>query len=328
MSYTTEIVGDIALCAKAICQGEIVAFGTETVYGLGADCTNERAVAKIFEAKGRPSDNPLIVHVSGIDQARDVAGEWTEEMDSLAHAFFPGPFTMVVKKGKSIPEIVSAGLDTVGIRMPCNYMAVEFIRACGTPIAAPSANISGRPSPTRAEHVYRDMKGKIPYILDCGECLKGIESTVYDVARKTVLRPGIVTPEDISRIVGRVAVSLGERGTFRSPGMKYAHYHPSYKVVLVRGENIPKKIEELCKSAAKAGEKYAILDLKGDLKYISEERVSFDGDLEAAAAGLYSVLLDYEGRTDMLIIAGVEPKGIGLALMNRLEKAAAGNIID
>lgn len=324
----TKIVTDIDVCARAIKGGELAAFGTETVYGLGASCFDEQAVAKIFEAKGRPSDNPLIVHVCSLEQAKTVAKEWTEEMDRLAKAFWPGPFTMVVKKAENIPDVVSAGLGTVGIRMPGNFLAVEFIRMCGVPVAAPSANTSGRPSPTKAMHVYQDMAGKIPYILDCGDSVKGLESTVYDVESKTVLRPGVITPEDIAKVAGDVGVSRGEKGTPKSPGTKYAHYHPTYRVVLVRGKNIAKKIEELCKSANQAEEKYVILDIKGILKNISGEYLSYDGDLNSAAAELYSLLISYEGKTDVMIVAGIEPKGIGLAIMNRLERAAAGNIMD
>ena len=177
MGFNTKIVDHIKDCARAIQEGEIVAFGTETVYGLGANCYDEKAVAKIFEAKGRPADNPLIVHVSSIEQAKELAYEWTEEMDTIGRAFFPGPFTMVVKKSDKLPDIVSGGLDTVGIRMPGNYKAVKFIEECGVPIAAPSANISGRPSPTTAKAVFNDMEGKIQYILDCGDSLKAVSYT-------------------------------------------------------------------------------------------------------------------------------------------------------
>ncbi len=328
MSLKTEITKDIHKCARAIKAGEIVAFGTETVYGLGADCFNEAAVKKIFEAKGRPSDNPLIVHICSIEQAKSVASCWNEDMDMLAKAFWPGPFTIIVPKAQNVPKIVSAGLDTVGIRMPGNYGAVEFIRTCGAPVAAPSANTSGRPSPTKAEHVFKDMKGKIPYILDNGQSEKGLESTVYDVMGKRILRPGVITKEDIEDIVGNIDVSSRKEDSApKSPGTKYAHYCPSYEVVLIKGKDIEKKIYEICNFAIKANKKCVILDIKDGFKNMPAEIISFDGNLEQCAANLYKILLEGESNIDLLIVGAIPEEGIGAAIMNRLEKAAAGNII-
>lgn len=327
MSYNTIITTDTDLCARAIKSGEIVAFGTETVYGLGADCFDEQAVKRIFEAKGRPVDNPLIVHVCSIEQAKTVANTWTEEMEQLAQRFWPGPFTMVVEKNPDIPDVVSAGLDTVGIRMPGNFGAVEFIKKCGVPIAAPSANTSRRPSPTTAMHVYHDMQGKIPYILDCGESRKGLESTVYDVAGKVVLRPGVITPKDLETVAGKVSIGGKETKKPQAPGMKYPHYCPGYRVILVVGEKSEEKIRELYLEYSGNGQKCAILDIEGKLKNMSAYVISFDGDMERCAAALYGTLLDLEASIDVLFVRGIEKKDLGLAIMNRLEKAAADNII-
>lgn len=319
MEYKTVITEDTGICADAIKNGETVAFATDTVYGLGADYTNEQAVAKIFEAKGRPADKPVSILVSDIEMAKTVAGEWTEEMDRLARRFWPGAFTMVVPKSDTVPDIVSAGKATVGVRMPASYKALELIKSCRVGLATPSANLSGRPSPTKAEHVLKDMKGRIPYILRGGEC-GGLESTVYDVTTGTVLRQGKVMVEDIAGIVGEVKVAENDT--------KYAHYNPTYRVVLVKGSNISEKIEELCKSADKEAEKYVILDIEGELKGIPGEIISFEGDINEAASKLYDLLLDLEGKVDLLVVAAVNPSGIGRVLMDRLEQAAAGNIIE
>ena len=215
--------------AEWIRAGEVVGFPTETVYGLGADALNPQAVRKIFAAKGRPADNPLIVHIAELSQIRPlISGEISDRAAALAHAFWPGPLTMIFPKSDRIPQEVSAGLDTVGIRFPANEDARRLIQACGCPIAAPSANRSGRPSPTTAAHVLEDMDGRIPMILDGGPCQVGLESTVLDVTGEIprVLRPGGVTPEMIAQVAGSCRVDesvmrpLKEGEKPRSPGMK------------------------------------------------------------------------------------------------------------
>ena len=237
--------------AQLINQGEVVAFPTETVYGLGADATNEEAVKKIFIAKGRPGDNPLIVHITSVDQIQTVIrGEMPVWAKKLADAYWPGPLTMIFDKGDRIPSCVTAGLDSVAVRIPSHKDARNLIDAAQKPVAAPSANLSGRPSPTTAKHVFDDMNGRIPMIIDGGESDVGLESTVLDVRRMPVkvLRPGGITPKMIADIVGEVEVAgsvmrpLKEGETVLSPGMKYKHYAPEGSLVIVKGNQ--KKVAE------------------------------------------------------------------------------------
>lgn len=322
----TIITRDSKVCADAIKDGGIVAFATETVYGLGADCFNEKAVREVFAAKGRPADNPLIVHVSSIEQAKTVVKEWTEEAEALAQAFWPGPLSLVMEKADGVLKIVTGGKDTVAVRMPGKYITQQFLKECGCPVAAPSANRSTRPSPTKAEHVLCDMDGKIPYILDGGSCEKGIESTVLDLSTKTLLRPGTVTVEELEEIVGPVAV-FGQQGSPKSPGIKYPHYRPNYKVVLIKGNNVEKMTKELYNLASAKGEKCVILDAGNVMLKKDENIISFGSSDELCAAQLYDTLIGYEGKIDTMLVAGTSMQGIGLALMNRLEKAAAENIV-
>lgn len=325
--YDTVMTTDTDLCAAAIKRGRVVAFSTETVYGLGADCFNEEAVKAVFDAKGRPADNPLIIHVCSIEQAKTVVKSWTQDMDMLARNFWPGPLSLVAKKADAVPDIVSGGKDTVAVRMPGNFYALDFIKKCGVPIAAPSANTSTRPSPTKAIHVLKDMNGKIPYILGGGDCAKGIESTVYDMESRSVLRPGTVTAEDIERVIGNINRDLDERDAHKSPGTKYPHYSPAYKVVLVEGENIAKKTHELYNSAVQTGLKCVILDIDGQVDVNGDSRLNYNGDVNRFARELYDTLISHEGNTDVMFITGTAKQGVGLAVMNRLEKAAAGNIV-
>ncbi|MBO4638090.1 MAG: threonylcarbamoyl-AMP synthase [Clostridiales bacterium] len=225
--------------ARALRDGEVVAFPTETVYGLGADATNPEAVKKIFKAKGRPSDNPLIVHISDISEAEKIASGITPLARKLMDAFMPGPITVIVRKDPSvIPDAVSAGLDTVGIRMPSDPICRKFLRLCRTPVAAPSANLSGSPSPTKASHVIDDMNGRVYGIINGNDCLVGLESTVVDATGEipVILRPGAVTSEMIREATGtdpESAAALKEGQTPRAPGMKYRHYAPSADTVIV-----------------------------------------------------------------------------------------------
>ena len=224
----------IALGAKLIREGELVGFPTETVYGLGANALDAEAVVKIFEAKGRPQDNPLITHVSCVEEIPPLVRAIPAAAKKLMEAFWPGPMTLILPKADCIPNAVSAGLDTVGIRLPSNADARALIRAAGRPIAAPSANRSGRPSPTTALHVLEDMDGRIPLILDGGACQVGVESSVIDATGDVpvILRPGGITPEMVERVLGHVRVDehvmspLREGDVARSPGMKYKHYAP------------------------------------------------------------------------------------------------------
>ena len=233
----------VALGARLIREGELVGFPTETVYGLGANALDARAVAKIFEAKGRPQDNPLITHVACVEEIPPLVRAIPAAARKLMEAFWPGPMTLILPKADCIPDAVSAGLDTVGIRLPANADARRLIRASGCPIAAPSANRSGRPSPTTALHVLEDMDGRIPLILDGGACQVGVESSVIDATGEVpvILRPGGITPEMVERVLGHVRVDehvmspLREGDVARSPGMKYKHYAPKAKAVIFSG---------------------------------------------------------------------------------------------
>lgn len=324
--------------AQLINQGEVVAFPTETVYGLGADATNEEAVKKIFIAKGRPGDNPLIVHITSVDQIQTVIrGEMPVWAKKLADAYWPGPLTMIFDKGDRIPSCVTAGLDSVAVRIPSHKDARNLIDAAQKPIAAPSANLSGRPSPTTARHVFDDMNGRIPMIIDGGESDVGLESTVLDVRSLPVkvLRPGGITPKMIADVVGEVEVAgsvmrpLKEGETVLSPGMKYKHYAPEGSLVIVKGNQ--KKVAEAILNMydATEGEK-CILALEGNLKnYPGKNVFSLGKDPKEMAHRLFDALREMDARGVSAIFSeAVDAEGIGLAVMNRLGRAAAFHIVD
>lgn len=266
--------------AEIIKKGGIVAFPTETVYGLGASAYNENAIKKIYKAKGRPSDNPLIVHISGIEEITKVAREIPENARKLLEKFAPGPFTLILKKQPDIPDIVTAGLDTVGVRIPKNATARAFINLAGVPIAAPSANISGKPSPTKAEHVIADLGGKADAII-CGEDSDvGVESTIIDVTGEipVILRPGGITKEDILSVCDRVEISqnvltgVKDNETPKCPGMKYKHYSPDCEITVVEGGK--KKTEELIKELIKTDRENGI-----KVGVLAASQDEFDADL-------------------------------------------------
>jgi len=332
----------LAQAAQILKAGGLVAFPTETVYGLGADALNVEAVRSIFAAKGRPGDNPLIVHVSSIDEIdRLIDGEMSETAKKLAEAYWPGPLTMIMKKSALIPDAVSAGLSTVGIRMPAHDTARELIRLSGCPIAAPSANRSGRPSPTTAGHVFDDMDGRIPMILDGGASAVGLESTVLDVTGEIprILRPGGVTPEMVAQVTGAVEIDgtvmrplrEGERPI--SPGTKYRHYAPKGELTIVQGEESA-VAEAICQMYDGFDADAAILALPGHEHLYGERRVyslgSGNGDtVESVAAGLFAALrtLDDE-KVEHIFSEAVCADGLGLAVMNRLGRAAAFHILN
>ncbi|MBE5790851.1 MAG: threonylcarbamoyl-AMP synthase [Clostridiales bacterium] len=324
--------------AQLINMGEVVGFPTETVYGLGADATNEEAVKKIFRAKGRPGDNPLIVHIASLSDIHNVIyGEMPEWAQKLAEAYWPGPLTMIFDKGENIPSAVTAGLDSVAVRIPGNTDAQALIRAARKPIAAPSANLSGRPSPTTAKHVFEDMNGRIPLIIDGGESDVGLESTVLDVRTLPVkvLRPGGVTPKMIADVVGEVEVAgsvmrpLKEGETVLSPGMKYKHYAPEGSLVIVKGaaEKVAHAIIDMYD--ATEGEK-CILALEGNLSLYEGRNVfSLGKNPEEMAHRLFDALREMDARgINAIFSEAVDAEGIGLAVMNRLGRAAAFHIVD
>ena len=244
----------IDLAASIIRNGGLVAFPTETVYGLGADAMNENAVRKIFEAKGRPADNPCIVHVDGRDMLDRVAGGVEDTAELLIQRFWPGPLTLVLERKPEVASSVSAGLSTVAVRMPGHRIAVELIGAARTPIAAPSANASGRPSPTTAAHVLEDLSGRIEMILDGGTTNIGIESTVLDVTTDPpmILRPGWITKEMLSEVIGPVAPTVSDHELRRSPGTRHRHYSPRARVILIE-QGSQELLERVCREHLKEG---------------------------------------------------------------------------
>lgn len=326
--------------------GGLVAFPTETVYGLGADALNPSAVARIFQAKGRPPDNPLIAHVSSLDMAFTLLGDAEQRpiVEQLAAAFWPGPLTLVVTRNERIGDLVTAGLDTVGLRLPAHPVAAELIRLLGHPLAAPSANRSGRPSPTLPEHVLVDLEGRIDGIIDGGPCSVGLESTVLDVTQwpPILLRPGGVTPEALRAAIG-VAVTVDRNvhtsrveddgaNPVRSPGMKYAHYAPKTPLVLVETE-----IADADRLVAIAQQYYTEGKRIGLLVTDETAAIGFEfptlrmgprSQPDMIATGLFSVLRAVDLETfDLVIVEGIEASGIGLAVMNRLRRAAATRIV-
>ncbi|RNB82029.1 threonylcarbamoyl-AMP synthase [Brevibacillus fluminis] len=338
-----ETCAQIVDAARLIQQGEVVAFPTETVYGLGADALSNQAVEKIFVAKGRPSDNPLIVHIGRIGQLETVVSQVTDDAKRLIEAFWPGPLTLILPKQDTVADLVTAGLETVGVRMPDHPVALSLINAAGMPIAAPSANLSGKPSPTTAQHVRGDLEGRIAAIVDGGATGVGVESTVIDMTVKPamILRPGGVTFEQLQAVLGTVEIDpaflLGAEESPRSPGMKYTHYAPEGELWLVNGEReaVRKRMESMLREARQMGCKTGVL-------VTSENAAEWEGsgcadavlscgslsDLGSVARDLYGVLRQFDSLGVQFMVAPVFPrKGMGLAVMNRLEKAAGGRVV-
>ncbi|AEC51980.1 sua5 superfamily-related protein [Pyrococcus sp. NA2] len=323
----------LRIAARLIREGKLVAFPTETVYGLGADALNESAVRRIFEAKGRPADNPLIVHISSFSQVHELAREVPEEAKMLAREFWPGPLAIVLPKSEIVPKVTTGGLDTVAIRMPANKIALKLIELSGRPIAAPSANISGKPSPTSAEHVAEDFYGKIECIVDGGETKIGVESTVIDLTEwpPVLLRPGGLPLEEIERVIGEVRVHPAVYGkkvdVAKAPGMKYRHYAPNAEVIVVEGsrEKVGAKIRELVEEFKSKGLKVGVI---GSADYGADEFFFLGRSVEEVARNLFKALryMDRAG-VDIVIAEGVEEKGLGLAVMNRLRKASGYRIV-
>ncbi len=325
--------------AEIILSGGLVAFPTETVYGLGGDGLNPEAVKKIYAAKGRPSDNPLILHISSIEELYPLVTEVPEKAKMLAKAYWPGPMTMIFKKSDIVPKATSGGLDTVAVRFPENKAAQCFIKACGKPIAAPSANTSGRPSPTRASHVEFDLSGKIDMIIDGGACEFGLESTIIDVTEDIpcLCRPGSITPDMIREVVGELKIDkavvtkleAGEKP--KAPGMSYTHYSPSADVVIVTGEveSIVPKINEMV--AQTKGISVGVIATEETKDRYQNAQVLVVGSRKepaTIAANIFKMLrkCDYLG-IEKVFAEGLPEDELGLAIMNRLKKAAGYDII-
>ncbi len=323
----------IHLAADLLRQGEVVAIPTETVYGLAADAANEAAVRRIFEVKGRPQDNPLIVHISSMDMWKPLVTDIPDEAYRLAEAFWPGPLTIILPKSGRVPLVTTAGMDSVAVRMPSHPGARAVIERSGLALAAPSANLSGSPSPTTAQHCRRDLDGKVPLVLDGGECAVGIESTVISLAGEpTLLRPGAITARQLSEAMGRpVAVShavteplaAGERPS--SPGMKYRHYAPKARVVLVEGER-----EAYLRLLESSPVGTWGLVFSGEETRTTHPTVVYGKEHDAAsqAHGVFAALrrLDDEGAS--LVYAHCPDRGgDALGVYNRLLRAAAFEVI-
>ncbi|KIL49756.1 L-threonylcarbamoyladenylate synthase [Jeotgalibacillus soli] len=316
--------------AQWLRRGEVIAFPTETVYGLGADATSDEAVEKIFAAKGRPSDNPLIVHISSKEQLTQLVTGITEEAEKLMERFWPGPLTIIFPKKQGVfSKKVTAGLETVGIRMPSHPVALQIISASGLPIAAPSANRSGKPSPTTADHVMEDLNGRIAGLVDGGETGVGVESTVVDcsVTPPMVLRPGGVTMEEIRACIGQVEVDASlqhEAQAPRSPGMKYTHYAPQAPLYVTSGSI--RWMQNTIRFYQQQGKKVGVLatsettrELKADLLVTCGSAT----DLSTVAHFLYQSIRSFDHHDiDLILAESYEPRGMGAAIMNRLEKAA------
>ncbi|MCL2375807.1 MAG: L-threonylcarbamoyladenylate synthase [Defluviitaleaceae bacterium] len=319
----------MAEAADIIKNGGLVALPTETVYGLGANALDEAACAKVYAVKGRPSDNPLIMHISDVAMLDSIAKNVPPMAEKLIQTFWPGPLTVILQR-KNVPR--GTFLDTVAVRMPKNPIALRLIDLAKTPIAAPSANLSGRPSPTTAGHVLRDLSGKIDMILDGGPCEVGLESTVIDCSgdgAPVILRPGSVTREMIEGLIGPVgmATEAAKDEAPKSPGMKYRHYAPEAKLTVVVGE--AEKVRAKIQSLATDTEKIGIMATAESAYYYKHKNVLIMGDShEAIAANLFDMLrLCDEMGLEEVFVEGVAEEGLGVAIMNRLKKAASYNIL-
>ena len=324
---------------KLLKSGELVAFPTETVYGLGANALDEDAAAKIYAAKGRPSDNPLIIHIAEMDSLSYITKELPETAIKLADRFWPGPLTMVMKKSEIVPYGTTGGLDTVAVRMPSNRIALEMIRHGGGYIAAPSANTSGRPSPTLASHVADDMDGIIPLILDGGAVGIGIESTIVDLTEEipTILRPGFITKEMLEEVVGEVWIDKGlaadAKTPPKAPGMKYRHYAPRAELLIVEGEAgaVVAKINALGKENERQGIRTGIIGTEETVFQYETGLVKSIGtrnDELSISSHLYSILREFdESEVEVIYSESFEQGAMGSAIMNRLLKAAGHKII-
>ena len=330
----SDSIDDIKKAAELIKNGCVVGIPTETVYGLGAAALDSKAVKKIFEAKGRPSDNPLIVHIHDIKQAEELANNIPELFYKLADRFWPGPLTMIVPKNDIVPNETSGGLDTVGIRMPSHPVMRELIRL-SVPIAAPSANRSGYPSPTKASHVMNDMNGRIEAVIDGGDSRFGVESTVIcfdDDKTVRILRPGSVTKEMLSEIAGNVIVDeailndLAEDRKAPSPGMKYKHYSPKADVKIAKGD-----IDSFCRYADSLNSEklFCIVFDSDNTESLHAETLTFGDSGEQIAHNLFAKLRECDDMgAETVLVRSPEMDGVGLAVYNRLLRAAAFEVIE
>lgn len=335
-------IEEIEEAGQIIRDGGLVAFPTETVYGLGADAMNEEAAARIYAAKGRPSDNPLIVHIADFEQVNMVAEEVSEDAWKIMKHFWPGPLTVILNKRQEVPHGTTGGLDTVAVRMPSHPVARELIRKSNRVIAAPSANTSGRPSPTTAQHVWEDMKGKIPMIIDGGAVGIGIESTIVDMTGEEpmILRPGYITKVMLEEVIGEVRVDPAVSGrtlkkdvVAKAPGMKYRHYAPKGKLTLVEGpeEQVIDKINEMVWGQIRQGYRVGVIATDETIsRYYAGVRKSIGSrkNPDTIATHLYAILrFCDEFELDYIYSESFFADGLGNAIMNRMLKAAGYHLI-
>ncbi len=321
--------------AKIIKRGDLVAFPTETVYGLGANALDKKAVRKIFEVKKRPMDNPIIVHIADFEDLFKLAKKIPKEAKILANKFWPGPLTLVLFKRKIVPDTVTAGSKTVAIRMPENKIALELIKTAGLPIAAPSANLAGRPSPTTAKDVFEDLGDKIDLILDGGKTKIGVESTVIDLTKKPfqILRPGGISFEKLKKVLKNVELHPFLKGEklkdkiVKSPGMKYRHYAPKAPLILVEGKDQVSKIQNLIGYYQKRKKIIGVMATEETKKFYKKANlvltVGSGKNLEEIAKNLFETLREFDKQKVEIILSESFPeRGIGFAIMHRLKKAA------
>lgn len=334
---------ELKVVCNLIKNGELVIFPTETVYGIGANALDGEAVGKIFLAKGRPSDNPLIVHVASQETIHEIAEDITEVEQKLIDSFMPGPFTLILKKKPNVlPEAVTAGLDTVAVRMPSHLIAKAIITFSGVPIAAPSANVSGKPSGTNIEDIRRELESKVSAIIDGGESEIGLESTVVKVENEipVILRPGKITPEQIKEVVGDVRIDskvfekVDENEEVESPGMKHRHYAPVTKCELIYAEDEKDQAFEVSKRVRKYKGDVVIIGFKEHKKEIvvSEGRfldIASKDNLDEYAKNIFSALRKAdEIGAQLIVIEGVKKEGLGIAIMNRLLRTCEYNYFE
>lgn len=326
----------IILAAELLKQGEIVAVPTETVYGLAGDCRNGETIKKIFEAKGRPQDNPLIVHISNFDMLDGIVSKIPKDAKILAEHFWPGPLTIIMPKGNVVCDETCAGLDSVGVRMPKNKVARKIIEVSGVPFAAPSANLSGKPSPTTAQDVYTDMNGRIPLIIDDGSSVAGVESTVVSVLEQTpiILRPGVITKEMMESVLDKevkiakeVIEGVKDDSKVRSPGMKYKHYAPNADITIIKGtlSQFASYVENHKTNQT------VVLCFDGEENLFSVKAISYGkiDEPDSQAHNLFSALRELDSLKAKIVFARCpETTGVSLAVYNRLIRSAGFKIIE
>ena len=318
-------------------NGETVIFPTETVYGLGANALDEKAVKKIYEAKGRPSDNPLIVHIHNKDLIYDLSKDIDDKAKKVIDKFWPGPLTVILKKNDKVPKTTTGGLDTVAIRMPKNDIALELLRECNLPIAAPSANISGKPSPTNGKHVVDSMNGRVAGIIIGDDCDYGLESTVVDFTEEIpmILRPGSITKKDLENVIGKVEIDPSllnheDNKKAKAPGMKYKHYSPDAEVFIVSGKNddVIEKINSLIDENDKNGLKSGVLCLEKNKKKYKGKVISLGENFKEVGRNLFNSLITMDNeKINVVYSEEFLDDEVGMAIMNRLLKSSGYKVI-